>query len=64
MGDCPTCGQTMKEPVPAPNSAQDQHFPDAVPNIGAHPDHSPEALQQRLSLGMTPSDWEPQSYDY
>jgi len=62
MADCPTCGQKMNDPVP--DRGQDQHFPDAVPNIGAHPDHSPEALQQRLSLGMTPSDWEPQSYDY
>ena len=63
MADCQTCGQPIP-PDRAPNHGQDQHFPDAVPNIGAHPDHSPEALQQRLSLGMTPSDWEPQSYDY
>ncbi len=63
MAKCPTCGQDMNEPVPN-HTGQDQHFPDAVPNIGAHPDHTPDALQQRLSLGMTPSDWEPQSYDY
>jgi hypothetical protein len=61
--DEPDDDENSEEAQAPPHQGPEQRYVDAAPNVGAHPDHSGDALTKRLAIGADPQ-WSPQNLSY